>query len=155
MLRGQPIANRIASPAACGQRTEAIWRAKPHRSISPLRNRRHRVRRQTVRSRVSCEMAIPEFANTTVERPGPDCSVATQINRIDAVLSEAVGLRVCPGRDRAVNVVQMSQSTALSSNPQVILPISGDGIDNIVDKSSGRDCPVFSSFQPAQTTIDG
>src|SRR5262245_9047408 len=106
MLRGQPVTHRIGSPAPFGHRTEALGRAKPHRSISPLRNRGHRVSRQTVRSRIGFETSVSQFANTTIERPGPDRSVATLIYRIDAVLSKSVGLRVRLGRDCAMNIAQ-------------------------------------------------
>src|SRR3954471_7696579 len=49
----------------------------------------------------------------------------------------------------------MSESTLLSSHPDLILASSGNGVDDIVGDPIGSDNPIFSFLQPSQTTLNG
>src|ERR1700719_1764228 len=100
-------------------------------------------------------MTVFELAYTTIEGPGPDRTITTTIDRVNAVLGEAVCLRVGLGRKRIDGVAQMGESTLLSSHPDIILASAGNGVDDIVGDPIGADNPTFSFLEPSQTTLNG
>src|SRR5215469_12842073 len=99
-------------------------------------------------------MAVPQFADTPTQRPRPDRSIATFINGSDAVLSKPVGLRVRISRERTVPGAQMSQSTSLSSEPQIV-SAACDRINHVLSESGNLDSSGTSFLESSQTTFDG
>src|SRR6516225_9017430 len=99
-------------------------------------------------------MPVSQFANPATQRSRPDRAVATLINRIDAVLCQAIGLRVRMGRESVVAVAQMGQPPSPSPDPQPVRTFR-DGIDYILTKPVVRHSPRVSSSQPVQPTLKG
>jgi hypothetical protein len=69
-------------------------------------------------------------------------------------LCETICLRVGLGCKRIAETPQMGESTLLSSYPDIILAVAGDGVNDIVRDPIGCDCSTFSALQPSQTTLN-
>src|SRR6202166_4742435 len=100
-------------------------------------------------------MTVLKLAYTTTEGPGPDGTIATQVDRVHGVLCEAVCLRVGLRCKQIAGVEQMGESTLLSSHPDIILACAGDRVDDIVGDPIDSDDPTFIFLQPSQTTLNG
>src|SRR5690348_7636417 len=99
-------------------------------------------------------MTVLYLTYTTTEGPGPDGTITTPIDRVHAVLCEAVCLRVGLGCKRIAGVLQMGEPTLLSPHPDIILASAGNGVDDIVGDPTSGDNPAFSFLQPSQTTLN-